>query len=110
MAITITESARVKIREFTAVDGRADAFVQVAVEGGGCKGYSYRIGIDTRKLDDDTSIEMGEGIPAVVIDGVSRALLDGSQLDWTSTLAGEKFVVVNPNATSSCGCGTSFAL
>jgi iron-sulfur cluster assembly accessory protein len=110
MGITITSSAGAKIREFIAADGRGDAFFRVAVEGGGCKGFSYNIGMDTKRLDDDTMIEIGEGVPAVSIDGVSGVLLDGSQVDWKSTLAEEKFVISNPNATSSCGCGTSFAL
>lgn len=110
MGVTITESAGGKIREFIAADGRPDVFFRVAVEGGGCKGFSYSIGLDTSKLSDDTFIEIGEGVPPVAIDGVSGVLLDGSQVDWKSTLAEEKFVISNPNASSSCGCGTSFAM
>ncbi|NTF17192.1 iron-sulfur cluster assembly accessory protein [Agrobacterium rubi] len=110
MAITITQSAGEKIREFIASDGRADVFFRVAVEGGGCKGFSYSIGMDTVRLDDDTLIDIGADVPPVAIDGVSGVLLDGSQVDWKSTLAEEKFVISNPNASSSCGCGTSFSM
>lgn len=110
MAVTITAAAGAKIREFIAADGRADVFFRVAVEGGGCKGFSYSIGLDTAKLVDDAFIDIGEGVPAVAIDGVSGVLLDGAQVDWKSTLAEEKFVISNPNASSSCGCGTSFSM
>ncbi len=78
-----------------------DVFFRVAVEGGGCKGFSYNIGMDTQKLGDDAFIDIGEGVPAVAIDGVSGVLLDGAQVDWKSTLAEEKFVISNPNASSS---------
>jgi Iron-sulfur cluster assembly accessory protein len=108
MAVTITEAAGEKIREFIAADGRPDVFFRVSVEGGGCKGFSYSIGMDTNKLPDDTFIEIGEGVLPVAIDGVSGVLLDGAQVDWKSTLAEERFVISNPNAKSSCGCGTSF--
>jgi Iron-sulfur cluster assembly accessory protein len=109
MSITITEAARAKIRELIAADGREDVFFRVAVEGGGCKGFSYSMEMDTRYLDDDLLVGIGGG-PALVVDGVSAVLLDGSQVDWKSSLAEEKFVISNPNATSSCGCGTSFSM
>lgn len=110
MGVTITEAAGGKIREFIAADGRPDVFFRVAVEGGGCKGFSYSIGLDTKPHEDDILIGIGEGVPPAAVDGVSWVLLDGSQVDWKSTIAEERFVISNPNASSSCGCGTSFSM
>lgn len=110
MSVTITRSAADKIREFIASDGRADVFFRVAVQGGGCQGFSYSMGMDTARKEDDTLIDIGEGVAPVAIDRVSSVLLDGAQVDWKSTLAEEKFVIFNPNASSSCGCGTSFSM
>lgn len=110
MSIAVTESAAAKIRDFINADGREGVFFRVAVEGGGCKGFSYSIGLDDRSQPDDTLIDIGVGVHPVAIDGVSAVLLDGSQVDWKSTLAEEKFVISNPNASSSCGCGTSFSM
>lgn len=110
MAISISESAARKIGEFIAADGRPGVFFRLSVEGGGCKGFSYDLGLDVASGEDDTLIEIGGGVPAVAVDGVSRVLLDGAQIDWKSSLVEEKFSISNPNASSSCGCGTSFSV
>ena len=81
--------------------------LRVAVEGGGCSGFQYDIALDEAK-DDDLVLE-GEG-ETVVIDSVSLPFLAGATIDFTEELIGARFAIENPNAASSCGCGTSFSI
>ena len=81
--------------------------LRVAVEGGGCSGFQYEIDLD-EPADDDLVLE-GSG-EKVVIDSVSQPFLAGATIDFTEELIGARFVIDNPNATSSCGCGTSFSI
>lgn len=85
-------------------DGKA---LRVAVEGGGCSGFQYDIVLDN-PADGDLVLE-GSG-EKVVIDEVSLPFLTGATIDFTEELIGARFVIDNPNATSSCGCGTSFSM
>ncbi len=87
-----------------AAQGKA---LRVAVEGGGCSGFQYEIDLDDPK-DGDLVLE-GAG-EKVVIDDVSLPFLTDAQIDFTEELIGARFVINNPNATSSCGCGTSFSM
>ncbi len=81
--------------------------LRVAVEGGGCSGFQYDIALDDVK--DDDLVLQGSG-ETVVIDSVSLPFLASAVIDFTEELIGAKFVITNPNATSSCGCGTSFSM
>lgn len=81
--------------------------LRVAVEGGGCSGFQYDIRLDA-PADDDLVLE-GNG-QKVVVDEVSQPFLAGATIDFTEELIGARFVIENPNATSSCGCGTSFSI
>jgi iron-sulfur cluster assembly accessory protein len=81
--------------------------LRVAVEGGGCSGFQYEIDLDDTK-DDDLVLE-GEG-ERVVIDSVSLPFLAGASIDFSEELIGSRFVIDNPNAASSCGCGVSFSM
>lgn len=81
--------------------------LRVAVEGGGCSGFQYEIALDQQKDDDLVLQGAGE---TVVIDSVSLPFLASAVIDFTEELIGAKFVINNPNATSSCGCGTSFSM
>lgn len=81
--------------------------LRVAVEGGGCSGFQYDIGLDTPR-DDDLVLE-GSG-ERVLIDEVSLPFLAGATIDFSEELIGARFVIDNPNATASCGCGTSFSI
>ena len=81
--------------------------LRVAVEGGGCSGFQYEIELDEAR-DDDLVLE-GAG-EKVVIDSVSLPFLTDAEIDFTEELIGARFVINNPNATSSCGCGTSFSM
>ncbi len=82
--------------------------LRVAVNGGGCQGFSYEFGFAAAAEADDFLLE--HDAARVVIDPVSLEYLQGSELDWVDALIGASFQIRNPNAKSSCGCGTSFAL
>ena len=81
--------------------------LRIAVEGGGCSGFQYEIDLDDAKEDDLILSDKGE---TVVIDSVSLPFLADATIDFTEELIGARFVIQNPNATSSCGCGTSFSM
>ncbi|MGR3362629.1 MAG: HesB/IscA family protein [Maritimibacter harenae] len=101
----VTDRAFARLGEIGAgKDGKA---LRVAVEGGGCSGFQYDIALD-EPGDGDLVLE-GSG-ERVVIDEVSLPFLTGAVIDFTEELIGARFVIDNPNATSSCGCGTSFAM
>ena len=82
--------------------------LRVSVEGGGCSGFQYRFDLVAERDADDLVIEKGGA--RVLIDPVSLGLLSGSEIDFVEDLMGAAFKVKNPNATASCGCGTSFAV
>ena len=105
--VVVTDRAVRRIAEI--LGGEAAASVlRVAVEGGGCSGFQYRFDVERGSAPDDLLIER-EGA-RVAIDPVSLQYLAGSQIDFADELIGASFRVDNPNATASCGCGTSFAL
>jgi iron-sulfur cluster assembly accessory protein len=82
--------------------------LRVSVEGGGCSGFQYKFEIDHTVQDDDLQLA-GEGA-VVLIDSVSQPFLAGAEIDFVTDLMGQAFRITNPNATSSCGCGTSFSI
>lgn len=84
------------------------AMLRVSVAGGGCSGFQYVFDIDREKGAGDLVLERDGA--TVLIDETSLELLDGSTIDFVDDLVGQSFKIINPNATSSCGCGTSFAL
>ena len=84
------------------------SMLRVAVNGGGCSGFQYAYDITTDRSDDDLAIEKN-GI-TVLIDSVSMDFLKGAKIDFVDDLIGQSFRIDNPNATASCGCGTSFSL
>jgi len=101
----VTPRAFDRLAEIGAADqGKA---LRVAVEGGGCSGFQYEIALDQPK-DDDLVLE-GNG-QKVVVDAVSLPFLENAVIDFSEELIGARFVIDNPNATSACGCGTSFAM
>ncbi|WP_296761827.1 iron-sulfur cluster assembly accessory protein [Sediminimonas sp.] len=101
----VTDRAYARLDEIGAADqGQA---LRVAVEGGGCSGFQYDIRLDA-PADDDTVLEK-DG-QRVVVDSVSLPFLSGATIDFTEELIGARFTIDNPNATSSCGCGTSFSI
>ena len=101
----VTERAFTRLSEIGAAQhGQA---LRVAVEGGGCSGFQYEIKLDTPSEDDVQLTGSGE---TVVVDQISMPFLAGATIDFTEELIGARFVIENPNATSSCGCGTSFSI
>ena len=101
---TVTERAFARLAEIGAAqDGKA---LRVSVEGGGCSGFQYEIDLDT-KSDDDLVLE-GQG-ESVIVDSTSLPFLYDAVIDFSVELIGARFVINNPNAKSSCGCGTSFS-
>ncbi|RXV61681.1 iron-sulfur cluster assembly accessory protein [Roseovarius sp. A46] len=101
----VTPRAYARLAEIGAgADGKA---LRVAVEGGGCSGFQYDIRLDA-PAEDDLVLE-GEG-ERVVVDSVSLPFLAGATIDFTEELIGARFTIDNPNATASCGCGTSFSI
>ena len=82
--------------------------LRVSVEGGGCSGFQYKYELTQEQLDDD--IVLGDDRVQVLVDSVSLPYLAGSQIDYKVSLMGAAFEISNPNATASCGCGTSFSL
>ena len=106
-AVTISERAARRIGEILKTEGDG-AMLRISVEGGGCSGFQYKFDIEHAKADDD--IEVARDGAVVLIDPVSLKYLAGSEIDFVDDLIGASFKVANPNATASCGCGTSFSL
>jgi iron-sulfur cluster assembly protein len=105
--VTFTEGALKELRTLQAQPEAAGMFLRVGVKGGGCSGLSYVLGFD-QKEEDDTET-MVQGIPVIMKKAHSIYLL-GMEIDYSSGLNARGFVFNNPNASSSCGCGTSFAV
>ncbi len=105
--ITITETAANRIREILA-DEPGKTALRLAVQGGGCSGFQYDFQIVEGPEENDAVFERDGA--KVVVDPESLPFLLGATLDFEDTLAGSRFVVDNPNATSSCGCGVSFSI
>jgi iron-sulfur cluster insertion protein len=106
--LAISESAVERLTQLIEAEGDPNLMLRVTVSGGGCSGYQYGFDFDTRVKEEDLVFERG-GVK-VVTDEVSMDLLAGSELDYVDELVGAYFRVHNPNATSSCGCGTSFSV
>ena len=106
-SISVSERAARRIGEILKTEP-AGTMLRVSVEGGGCSGFQYKFDMETAKASDDLVIAR-EGA-TVLIDPVSQQYMAGSEIDFVEGLIGASFKVKNPNATASCGCGTSFAL
>ena len=106
--ITITSSAAARVAEILEAEGNEKLMLRIKVSGGGCSGFQYGFTFDDARNDDDRVIERDEA--RVVIDEVSWDFLAGAEIDFVEELIGAFFTIRNPNATSTCGCGTSFAL
>lgn len=102
----VTDRAFARLAEIASLTGQAKA-LRVAVEGGGCSGFQYEIKLDDAAGDDLVLEKDGQ---KVLVDSVSLPFLANAVIDFTDELIGARFVVENPNVTSSCGCGTSFSL
>jgi iron-sulfur cluster insertion protein len=105
--VTVTERAAKRIAEIVSAETAAQA-LRVSVEGGGCSGFQYKFDLVPAAEADDVVLERDGA--KVVIDQVSLGYLSGSEIDYVDELIGAAFRITNPQATASCGCGTSFSL
>lgn len=106
--LTLTERAVHKVRELIGEEDNHDLKLRVFITGGGCSGFQYGFSFDEDAADDDTRIER-EGV-VMLVDSMSFPYLAGSEVDYTEGLEGSRFIVNNPNATTTCGCGASFSV
>ena len=105
--VILTENAARRISEIVANEPE-NRLLRVSVEGGGCSGFQYKFDLVPDKDEDDTVLERNGA--TVLIDPVSLGFLEGSEIDFVDELIGASFQIRNPNASASCGCGTSFSL
>jgi iron-sulfur cluster insertion protein len=106
--IVLTDNAARRIVLLKTQENAENAFLRIAVSGGGCSGFQYGFSFDDQRNDDDVVFERG-GV-SLIVDGVSLDLLDGAEVDFVEDLMGASFQIRNPNAASSCGCGNSFSI
>jgi iron-sulfur cluster insertion protein len=107
-AIDITESAAARIQVLMQMEGKPNLMLRLAVSGGGCSGFQYGISLDDQVGAEDRVFER-QGV-RVVVDETSLELLGGSVVDYVEDLVGASFQIKNPNASSTCGCGSSFSV
>jgi len=107
-SIMLSARAAQKVRELVEEEENEELKLRVFITGGGCSGFQYGFTFDEIAADDDTAVE-NDGI-TLLIDPMSFQYLAGSEVDYTEGLEGSKFVVNNPNATTTCGCGASFSI
>ena len=106
-SVTISDSAARRIGEILKGEPQG-AMLRVSVEGGGCSGFQYKFDIERTKAEDDLVLARDGAV--VLIDPVSVNYMAGSQIDFVDDLIGQSFKINNPQATASCGCGTSFSI
>ena len=106
--VTLTDGAVRRIAHLLGEDDHKGTMFRVAVAGGGCSGFQYSFTFDDQKTADDRMIERDGAV--VLIDDISWEYLRGSQLDYVEEMIGARFEISNPNAASTCGCGTSFSI
>ncbi len=105
--LEFTESAAVKVKQLIDEENNPDLKLRVFVQGGGCSGFQYGFTFDEDQQDDDTAVEKG-GVK-LLIDPMSFQYLMGAKIDYKEDLEGARFIINNPNATTTCGCGSSFS-
>ncbi|HSG53151.1 MAG TPA: iron-sulfur cluster insertion protein ErpA [Rheinheimera sp.] len=102
--INITESARSKIAQLLAEENNNNLHVRAFVQGGGCSGFQYGFTFDADQAEDDFDVQ------GVLVDSMSMQYLQGATIDYTESDLGAEFKIINPNATTTCGCGSSFSV
>jgi len=107
-SINLSDRAIKKVRDLVAEEENDQLKLRVFITGGGCSGFQYGFTFDELSADDDTALE-SDGV-ILLVDPMSLQYLAGSVVDYTEGLEGSRFVVSNPNATATCGCGSSFSV
>jgi iron-sulfur cluster assembly accessory protein len=106
--INLTDRAVKKVQDLVEEEENNQLKLRVFITGGGCSGFQYGFTFDELVADDDTAME-SDGV-TLLVDPMSLQYLSGSQVDYTEGLEGSRFIVTNPNATATCGCGSSFSI
>jgi iron-sulfur cluster insertion protein len=106
--LTITESVKTKILDLLVEEGNPDLFLRTFVQGGGCSGMSYGFTFDEIANEDDFEIPLEQF--KVLVDSMSMQYLQGASIDYKESLQGSEFIIKNPNAQTTCGCGSSFSV
>lgn len=106
--ITLTESAQAKIADILAEENNPEARLRCFVQGGGCSGFSYGFMLDDTQNEDDFVVDFPGG--SVLVDSMSAQYLQGAEINYLEELMGASFVINNPNAVTTCGCGSSFSI
>ena len=107
-ALIFTDSAAQKVGSLITEEGNDNLKLRVYVSGGGCSGFQYGFTFDEEVNEDDTLVE-NEGV-TVLVDSMSIQYLSGAEIDYKEDLSGAQFVIRNPNASTTCGCGSSFSV
>jgi iron-sulfur cluster insertion protein len=106
--LLFTDRAADKVRQLISEENNPDLKLRVFISGGGCSGFQYGFTFDDEVKDDDTTVENG-GV-TLLIDPMSFQYLMGAEIDYQEDLQGARFIIKNPNATTTCGCGSSFSV
>jgi iron-sulfur cluster insertion protein len=106
--LTLTESAREKVLDLLAEENDPELKLRIFVQGGGCSGFSYGFTFDNLANEDDFDLEFGP--VHILVDAMSRQYLEGAEVDYKEEIMGSQFVIRNPNAQTTCGCGSSFSV
>lgn len=108
MNLTITESAQQKIADVLAEENNPNLRLRMFIQGGGCAGFSYGFTLDEEQNEDD--FEVPAGSTSVLVDSMSAQYVNGAEIDFIDDLSGSRFSIKNPQATNTCGCGSSFSV
>jgi len=108
LPLKLTQAAAAKVATLIAEEGDSRLMLRLYIQGGGCSGFQYGFSFDKEAKDGDLSVET-DGV-TMVVDPMSMQYLEGAEVDYTESLQGAQFVVNNPNASTTCGCGSSFSV
>ena len=110
--MVITDSVIQKVNELILEEGQPDLKLRIFVQGGGCSGFQYGFTFDEIANEDDFTFEktLNENKVSFLVDSMSFQYLQGATIDYVEDLQGSQFVIKNPNATTTCGCGSSFSV
>lgn len=105
--ITISPAAKIKIQDLLSEENNPNLNLRTFVQGGGCSGFSYGFTFDSERHEDDFEIDVGAW--RVLVDSMSMQYLQGAEIDYQEDVYGSQFIIRNPNAVTTCGCGSSFS-
>ncbi len=106
--VGLSDNANKQVQKLIEMEGNPDLKLRIMITSGGCSGFSYNFSLDDKVNDDDEVFTFGD--VQMLVDEASLPFIEGSELDYVTDLMGSSFQMVNPNATSECGCGSSFSV